>query len=1713
MEQSSLHREKKAQQLAETEVEAGTQMECLPKGEDDRKLENETDEIGQLVMCLECPENASDHNQGMPCCRDCEKVVGHIRDAPDEWLPKFEKGSLIKVRFFSGKVPLVVMVDTGAEVNVLYSSAYDRLVKAGVMVRKTPKHVRVRGAVGEKAKSAQTAVLSISKELSTGQLWTIEIECVILECAEHLQCADVILGRPTQRAHSLHIGPRDEITSVDEEGKRLRLHTPESGPDSRLPRNLREGSKRELELLLAHLSEELDSTPVVSTGEDGTEIAIEWKISHPTPLQPSRAEVDDDRAYAEEQLDLIDTWETPEHKKWVYAMVSQYPGIATRKVKLARRRETAVAKGLPELPQATITLKPNAQLPRHRPQQLNTTMRNHLEAKLKPMLDSGVISRSVSSHVSRALLLKKEDRVNEFRLVCDYREVNLEIERNAYNIPRISDCISQLEGGKVFSVLDLASYFDQITLAPECRWLTAFICCLGTFEYAGLPQGLSISPNFAQFIINLVFNADDEYGSFENVIAYIDDLVVKSASEKEHARDLQRVIQRLWDYGIQVSLKKSRFFVKEFKFLGHDIDARSDPNRTLIRPAKKTVEAIAKFPRPRSQREVQQFVGMVNFFHTLLKDCAEITAPLAELASIEWAVEEGKPESDLWEDAHELAFLQIKDVLSSEPVLMLPDDQLPYRLQMDASNRAFGGTLLQVRPDGSQHAVLYISKKFSRPQLNWSVSEKELYSLVYTIRKYGYLFYGSKYPITFVCDHKPLANWERWNLTPKLARWMDTLNSVHWKFEYIKGEKNTIADSLSRNPAYLTGEAVHEEKWENTKNLMSIADALSGNAESRDSLDYVIDFAETAVTRDANCEYEVFAMLDLKRKSWEEENLTDWNLEDLEEEEQEQGLGQSEANDELRALHVNALTAASMELTAPEYAPLEAQIQRDLKSRSSQGRDKEGAAGRIAKSEAEFENTDKYWEDVGRNNVPLPSPEFLLKLKWFQDKDEEDIKKKLVEGDEQTLSGFTLSPNDFVYKLPEGNCFNNRLYIPRNAINIWSKVITLYHDDPFLGGHHGESKTLAKIRKNFWWRGMANDVRLHCKHCVPCQLVRPITRRYYFPSAHPRPQYCFQVVAVDEKVGLPRTKRNNTSIWIFVDYLSRMVILEPAPESTSQLQLAEMLNRRVICEWGRPQKIVSDRGTQFTGKVWQALAQANGTKLNIASAGNPKTTGLAERAIRQTLESLRKFIESMPQNHAADWDLIVPHVQYAWNDSVNARTGFTPFELGKGRAPNLPIETIVNASFPIRNSGNPTNSTWPFSNKENEDLVNSRMPIDEVGEFLKAATEITLRAKRTFDAEAAKALAARRKKFAYSVPFVENQWVLYSKQSIKDGLMKIPALDPRKIGPFRILKALKGTYILDVESCPKESDRDVIRRAQSRGRGINGELLTPFRHIPENSDWENDILDDELNLTDGNTSIPDGLVGFILKRAKLAPPTVAIRVLDIFSGTKSVLTACQQFFKGVRIEYTSWDWDEKFKPTHCEDICNWRAYIDKLEGDEKRKFQPGYFDFIWISPDCSPRSIANTLGFRDLELNEAQIRAATDFVEFLKPKVTCMENPESSAHQLRDASFIKEVESRLKIAPYSTTYCSYGFPYRKQTTIWSSLPLQLLHCQSTPCPAMKRLGIHLFTAQAGPSKTGTPGTRKEDSYAVPPLLMMYILLQTLLFLLGIDAGVAPKGTT
>jgi len=302
-------------------------------------------------------------------------------------------------------------------------------------------------------------------------------------------------------------------------------------------------------------------------------IEVEMNMGNFTPAKATAEEDKEDIAYAREQLDLIAEWEMPETKEIILRLLDRLPGIATKAVKLARRRESGTRKGLRELPHAVIKLKPNAKLPRHQAQRLNRTIMKNLENKLRPMEKSGVIQKSSSPCASRALIMLKPGKIDEFRLVIDFRDVNMFVERNTYNIPRISDCLSQLAGGKIFSVIDSSSWFDQITLEEESRYLTAFICALGTYTYAGLPQGLMISPNFAQYIINLVFATGDEFGSFQNVVEYIDDLVIRSVSNEEHERDIERVLIRLHNYRIQVSIKKCHFFVTKFVFLGHQIDA------------------------------------------------------------------------------------------------------------------------------------------------------------------------------------------------------------------------------------------------------------------------------------------------------------------------------------------------------------------------------------------------------------------------------------------------------------------------------------------------------------------------------------------------------------------------------------------------------------------------------------------------------------------------------------------------------------------------------------------------------------------------------------------------------------------------------------------------------------------------------------------------------------------------------------------------------------------------------------------------------------------------------------------------------------------------------------------------------------------------------------------------------------------------------------
>lgn len=1556
---------------------------------------------------------------------------------------------------------------------------------------------------------------------------------------------DVIIGRPTQCAWHMSIHP-----SHVEVAERVSLLIPsrDSGQEAKVgeQRRARRGQRDE-----RHEREELltaDGTPIflVKEGEakgtvlfHGKEIVLEDAPSHADLVSD-----DADREYVLEELVKV---KVPDgERKFLTKLLNSLPGIATKGIRLARPRKNGLS-----IPTASIKLKQaTAQLPNHSPQRLNSFMEGKLRAIIDPMIDAGIVKVSSSRCASRALLVQKPGKPGEYRLVVDFRQLNRQVERNAFAIPRISSCLARLATGKVFTKLDFKSWFHQLPLDPASEDLTAFTTQIGTFTYRGLPQGLTISANYAQMVLAKIFAEPDERGHFTGfVVFYIDDLVIVSENMEQHRKHLARVLERIHAYGVQINVGKCEFFVKTFEFLGHVIDAEN--GQTLLRPNPRVMQAVTEFPRPRNRHDAQRFTGLVNWFHELIPNCAEIIAPLTTLASFDWTTDKA------WDDAAETAFVQIKQALTSAPVAALPQDGQPYVLRMDSSGKAFGGALHQKSPiDGRYYPVVFVSKKFNKAELNWSAAEKELYGLVYVIRKYGYLFHGSPHALVFENDHKPLAHFDQWTITPKLARWIEDLSSVAWDFKYIPGEVNQAADCLSRPSDVAELDGVSRPTLdEHVIALRRLAVAATGGGvEHGSDMELLVmlaaasdaDFDELHRSDGASLAWHEMDGVGTAREQRECNDCVIYSTRmeskdaDLHLDEQlwcqpcepvvqhtNESDGQTHSG-AIRAIvdeysnaverdgmqHVYARDERAALQQAPRIGDGETPIRRSghqMWSHTHQERSVElAAARRLIEREA------------ASTRLQPVSLEFLQQLEKALREDPTAVQQKLIE--EEASSTYVLATNGFVYTHGARDGDARALYIPQQAGHLWNKIMAEAHHDMWLGAHTSAKNTYTKIRREYFWPNMQKDVNAFVRACDVCQRTKAV-RRNYIPSAYPAPDYPFQVIAIDEKVGLPESASGNTSIFVIQDYLSRRIILEPCRANLTAEEIAGILIRRVQSQWGIPRKIVSDRGSQFTSRAWAAMAKVTGSERNLASSGNPKTTGLAERAIRSTLESIRKYLAER-EDWAQDWDLTLPAVEFAYNDCVHPRIApYTPFELSTGRSPRLPIEWAVNSYYP------PGIQDITSANATDQIVDIYRRPRDKASsetiteEFFCRCGRIIADARRTFQTVALKQLEHARKRFMGARRFVEGEKVLWTTESIKDGEMKSPSLQVKVHGPFVVTGVgMNHTYALDYKSHPDWDTLDQAYkkflvdnlgpqvntpRRDGKNRTVNGEKLTKYYEYPVTEDMEDfgrDIaLNEEPDFRDAHRTLRGSINNILSIRrvqanaspGRRAPQRAIIRVLDLCSGTQSVKHALQAMFSDTEIEYISWDIDPGMNPTITGDLGCWERIIDTLPKELAKKMRtPGYFDIVWFSPDCRARSMANTTGTRDLDTSRELIMAVTCLIEKLRPVAMFWENPESSVFRLRDEKFMQEVQARLGIKPYSTTYCKYAFPYMKPTTIWSSVPIALEHCDREACPARRRYGRHLFTAQAGPSgdKQGTP---RHEAYKVPPLLLQYLLYKAL----------------
>ena len=149
---------------------------------------------------------------------------------------------------------------------------------------------------------------------------------------------------------------------------------------------------------------------------------------------------------------------------------------------------------------------------------------------------------------------------------------------NKYPLPRIDILFDQLAGAKVFSKIDLHSGYHQIKIEPCNIPKTVFSTRYGLYEYLVMSFGLTNAPAYFMYLMNSVFMPElDKF-----VIVFIDDILIYSKNEEEHANHLRVVLQRLRDHRLYAKFSKCEFWLDSVKFLGHIISSEGisiDPSK------------------------------------------------------------------------------------------------------------------------------------------------------------------------------------------------------------------------------------------------------------------------------------------------------------------------------------------------------------------------------------------------------------------------------------------------------------------------------------------------------------------------------------------------------------------------------------------------------------------------------------------------------------------------------------------------------------------------------------------------------------------------------------------------------------------------------------------------------------------------------------------------------------------------------------------------------------------------------------------------------------------------------------------------------------------------------------------------------------------------------------------------------------------------------
>ncbi|KAK3572708.1 hypothetical protein QTP86_006000 [Hemibagrus guttatus] len=363
------------------------------------------------------------------------------------------------------------------------------------------------------------------------------------------------------------------------------------------------------------------------------------------------------------------------------------------------------------------------------------------------------------------------------RPCIDYRGLNAITARYPYPLPLVPAALEQLRRARVFTKLDLRSAYNLVHIREGDGWKTAFHMTHGHYEYCVMPFGLTNAPTVFQALINGVFQ--DLLG--KGVIAYIDNILVYSASMEDHVRQVREELARLQRHHLYVKLEKCEFHRTTVTFLGYVISCQG------VEMDMGKARAVTEWPAPATVRELQWFLGFTNFYRRFIRNYSSVAGPLTSLLR-------GKPKKLTWMNQARAAFQQLKTCFTAAPILRHPDPDRPFVVEVDASSSGLGAVLSQRHDDpGKLHPCAFYSQKLTAAEANYNVGNRELLVIKAALEEWRHWLEGARHPFQVLTNHRNLEYLhEAKRLNPRQARWALFFTCFLFTVSYRK------ADALSR---------------------------------------------------------------------------------------------------------------------------------------------------------------------------------------------------------------------------------------------------------------------------------------------------------------------------------------------------------------------------------------------------------------------------------------------------------------------------------------------------------------------------------------------------------------------------------------------------------------------------------------------------------------------------------------------------------------------------------------------------------------------------------------------------------------------------------------------------------------------------------------------------------------------------------------------------